>query len=225
VGETDADLSACRGVFESIGEHVDDHLVEVGTVDPDGQFFAVVLEGELNLTHLRLMVEECIDIVDKAHQVALTHAHLHLSLVNLPEVHHLVNQAEDTLGIATDGLIDALALRIILLLDEGEQRRDDERHRGANLVADVHEETEFGLAHLLGMDMGLEAQAVLLTVMAVGQELPGKESEDERIEEISPCRTVPRTVNHEGETALRCLNATALGLDAEAVGAWRQVGE
>ena len=225
VGEADADLTAGRGVFEGVGEHVDNDLVEVRTVDPYGQFLAVVVVGERDLPHLRLVVEEGVDIIDESHEVALAHAHLHLTLVDLPEVHHLVDQAEDALGIAADGLIDTLALRVFLLLDEGEQRRDDERHRGTYLVTDVHEEAEFGLTHLLGMDMSLKAQAVLFAVMTVGEELPGEESDDEGVEEIGPCRTVPGTVYDKGEVALGRLDATALGLHTEAVGAWRQVGE
>ena len=64
------------------------------------------------------MCEEGVDVVDEAHEITLAHTHLHLSLVNLPEVHHLVDQAEDALGIAADGLVDALALRVFLFLDE-----------------------------------------------------------------------------------------------------------
>ena len=37
-----------------------------------------------------------------------------------------------------------------------EQRGNDKRHRGANLMTDIHEETQLGLAHLLGMDMLLK---------------------------------------------------------------------
>ena len=184
-----------------------------------------MVEGELDLTGLRLMCEEGVDVVDEAHEVALAHTHLHLSLVNLTEVHHLVDQAEDALGIAADGLIDALALWVVLFLDEGEQRRENQRHRGSDIMTDIHEEAQFGLTHLLGMDMGLEAQTVLLTVMAVGEELPGEESDDEGVEEVGPCRTVPGTTDDDGEVALGCFDATALGLHTETVSAWRQVGE
>ena len=92
-------------------------------------------------------------------------------------------------------------------------------------MADIHEEAQFGFAHLLGMDMCLQAQAVLLTVMAVGDKLPGKKAQDKGIEEISPCGTVPGTVHNHGEAALRRLHAVALGFYAKTVGAWRQMGE
>ena len=171
------------------------------------------------------MAEEGVDIVDEAHEVLLAHAHLHLALVDLTEVHHLVDEVQDALGVAADGLIDILTLGVVLILDQREQRRDDERHRGAYLVADVHEETQLGLTHLLGMDMSLKTQTVLHAVVAVGEELPQEESDDQGIEEIGPCRTVPRTVDDECEAALRRLDVIALGLHTEAVSAWRQVGE
>ena len=131
-------------------------------------------------------------ILDEADQIGLAHAHLHLSLVDLPEVHHLIDETQDALRITTDGLIDTLALRIVLVLDKGEQRGEDERHRRADIVADVHEETETGFTHLLGMNMSLEAQAVLLTVTTVEQILPDEKTNNQRIEEIGPGRTVPR---------------------------------
>ena len=92
-------------------------------------------------------------------------------------------------------------------------------------MTDIHEEAQFGLTHLLGMDMCLKAQTVLLTMVTIGEELPGEESDDEGIEEVGPCGTVPGAVHNDGETAFRSLNTTALCLHAEAVGAWWQMGE
>ena len=118
VGKSDADLSARRGVLKGVGEHVDHHLVKVRTVNPYGQAVAVVLEQEVDLARLGLMAEEGIDVVDKPNEVLLTHVHLHLSLVDLTEVHHLVDEVQDALGIATNGLVDTLAVGVLLVLDK-----------------------------------------------------------------------------------------------------------
>ena len=92
-------------------------------------------------------------------------------------------------------------------------------------MTDVHEETQFSFAHLLGMDMCLEAQAVLLTVTTVGNHLPGEETDDDSVEEVGPSRTVPWAVYHDGKATLRRLDVVAFALDTEAVCAWGQVGE
>ena len=53
------------------------------------------------------MGKECIDVAHKFNQVGFTHAHLHLSLVDFSHVHHLVDEAENTFGIASNGLVYA----------------------------------------------------------------------------------------------------------------------
>ena len=201
VSETDAYFPARRRIFEGVGEHIHHHLIEVGTVDPHWQGICIVIERQLDSLCLGLRLEEGIDIFDEGNQVSLAHAHLHLSLVDLPEVHHLVDETQDALRIATDGLIDALALRIVLMLDEGKQWSEDECHRRTDIVTDIHKETETGFTHLLGMNMSLEAQAVLLTMTTVEQILPDEKTNNQRIEEISPGGTVPWRVDHDGELA------------------------
>ena len=223
--ETDAYLAASWRVFEGVREHVHHHLVEILTVNPDGEPVDIMFVGKGDLLGLGLILEEVVDVLDEAHKVGLRHAHLHLALVNLSEVHHLVDKAEDTLGITLDGLIDIASGGIVVVFEQREQRCDDEGHRGAYLVAHVHEETQLGLAHLLGVDMCLEAEIVLLTVAAVGQILPDEEAKDYAIEEVSPCRAVPGTVDDHGELALSGLDIVALSLHTEAVSAFRQVGK
>ena len=118
MGKADAYLSARRGVLKGIGDHIDHHFVEVRTVNPYGQAVAVVLEQEVDLARLGLMAEEGIDVVDKPDEVLLTHVHLHLSLVDLTQVHHLVDEVQDALGIAADGLVDTLAVGVLLVFDK-----------------------------------------------------------------------------------------------------------
>ena len=101
------------------------------------------------------------DVADKIYKVGLLHVHAHHALVNLTQVHHLVDEVDDTLGIALNGLIYALPLWVAVLFHQREQRGNDKRHRGANLMTDIHEEAQLGLAHLLGMDMLLKTETCL----------------------------------------------------------------
>ena len=121
---------------------------------------------ELDVLVLRLLGKQLVDVADERHQVGLAHVHLHLSLVNLSQVHHLVDEAQDSFGIAANRIIDASAVRVVVLLDERLQRRYDERHRRSYLVTDVHEEAQLSVSHLLCVDMLLQAQVVLLLAMA-----------------------------------------------------------
>ena len=89
----------------------------------------------------------------------------------------------------------------------------------------VHKETQFGFTHLLSMDMGLQTEVILLTMTAIGQILPNKETEDDAIEEYGPCGAIPRTMDDHGKLALWGFCIIALSLDTEAVGALRQMGE
>ena len=178
---------------------------------------------KLNLLGLGLIIKQVVDILGKAYQVGLTHSHLHLTLVDLSQVHHLVNQIENTLGITTDGFVNGFAAGFVVVLDKREQRCENQRHWGADLVTHVHEETQLGLAHLLGMDMGLEAQLILLLMATVNQILPYKHTDNHCVEEISPSRAVPRTVDNHRELSYGCFYVIALGLNPESVGALWQM--
>ena len=75
------------------------------------------------------------------------------------------------------------------------------------------------------MDVFLDAQAVFLLSATADDVLPEKGAQDEQVEEIGPCRTVPGAVDDDGELPLGRWLAVALGLDPETVGARGQMGE
>ena len=83
---------------------------------------SLVLKVKLNVLALGLLGKQCVDVVDEAHHVGFAHVHLHLSLVNLSQVHHLVDESENTLGITTDGFVNCFAAGIVVVLDKREQR-------------------------------------------------------------------------------------------------------
>ena len=132
-----------------------------------------MVEEELDVLVLGLLGKQRVDVVDECHQVRLAHVHLHLALVNLSEVHHLVDKTQNALCVAPDGLVDATPVRVVIVLDERLQWCHDERHRCTYLMTDVHEEAQLGVSHLLGVDVLLQSQVVLLlavTALAVLQE-------------------------------------------------------
>ena len=83
MGEREQDVACRRGELEGVRKDVDNHLVEVVSVYPYGQFFAVVLVFEVDVLGQSLLSEEFVFLVDERHHVGLAHAHHHLSLVYL----------------------------------------------------------------------------------------------------------------------------------------------
>ena len=225
VRQADHDLTTRRRELKGVGEDIDDDLIKLLAIDPDTEIVDIVLIFERHLLGGGLMLEEGVDIGDEGHEIGLRHAHHHLSLVNLTEVHHLIDQTQDALGVTTDGLIDTLAMRIGLVLDQREQGCHDERHRCTDLMTDVHEEAQLSLAQLLGMDMLLHATACLLPAAAPQDNLPEDGTDNEHIDEVSPRRAIPGTGHNHGESILGRLDIIALGLHTEAIGAWRHVRE
>ena len=99
-----------------------------------------MVEGETYLLDVGLLLEELHLVVDEADHIGFLHVHDHLALVDLAEVHHLVDEVEDTLGVAAHERIGVLPLRIAVGLDEREQWREDQGERRADVVADIDEE-------------------------------------------------------------------------------------
>ena len=187
MSQADVHLATGRRILERIGEDVHHHLVEVLAVYPYGQLVAVVLIDQTDVLRLGLVSEEFVQVAHKRHEVGFAHVHGHQSLVNLPEVHHLVDEVEYSLSVSLDDFVDAVAGRVGVFLHERQQRRNDERHRRADLVADVHEEAQLGLAHLLGMYVFLQTQAVLLLAATVANKGVNTSGDGQQVEQIGPC--------------------------------------
>ena len=90
--------------------------------------------------HLRLMLKKCVDISDKTHEINFLHTHLHLSLIDLTQIHHLVNQMENTFRISFDRLIDTFLSEISFLFQQRQQWSHNQCHRSPNLMTDIHKE-------------------------------------------------------------------------------------
>ena len=186
VCDMDADVATWRRKLKGIREDIHHHLVEVATIHPYGQLIRIVVKAEPDVLHLGLLCKQGIDIVHETNEVGFAHTHLHLSLVNLPEVHHLVNQSQDTFSIAPDSLIESAPLWVIVLLHQREQRSDDKCHRCTYLMTDVHEEAKFRIRQFLCVDMLLQTHTVLLLPAKMAVDGIDAECSQEQIAQESP---------------------------------------
>ena len=180
---------------------------------------------ELDVLGKCLLIEELVFIAHEGYHIRLSHAHHHLSLVNLTKVHHLVDKVQDTFRVLAHDVVDGLSAHILVLLDEREQWGENQRQRRSDLVADIHEEFQLRLAHLLGVDMFLQGEAVFLLALAVLHVGHAEAYEEEQVDELGPGAGVPYRVYGDAELLDWCLISIADGLEAEMIGACRQVEE
>ena len=163
----DFHLSVGGRVFEGIRQQVDNHLVEVGKVNPYRQMFILMDKPELDFLGLSLIFKHIADVIHKTDKVGFAHFQLHHTLLDLPQVHNLTDEVNNTLGITLNSHVCTIALRVVVLFQQRHQRSHDERHRGAYLVTDVHEELDLSLVHFLGVYVFLQFQSVLFLALAV----------------------------------------------------------
>ena len=97
-------LTIVVGVFECIGEQVGDDLVEIDTVYPCQDMVSLVFEGEGNVALVGTKLIQLAYAADKLHHIGLLTMQLHLFLVQAALVKNLVDQLQQALGIAVDGV-------------------------------------------------------------------------------------------------------------------------
>ena len=118
MAHSDTHLTIGRSVFKGVRQQVDEHLVEVGEVNPHRQFFILMDKLELNFLGFGLILKHIAYVIDKTDEVGLAHSHLHHTLLNLPQVHNLTYEMHDTVGIALYCHICASALWVMILFYE-----------------------------------------------------------------------------------------------------------
>ena len=111
MAEANSDIAPRWCVFEGIRDDVYQHFVEVPAVYPHGKR-PIMPEAEVDVLRLGLLFEERVNIVYEAHQVRFLHVHGQHSLVNLAQIHELVDEMENAFGVPFDGGIDALSVKV-----------------------------------------------------------------------------------------------------------------
>ena len=112
------DHSTRRRELEGVREDVYNHLIELPTVYPDRQLLVIVLVDEVDALGLSLMLEQRVEVLYEGDEIGFGEVHLHHTLVNLSQVHELVDEAQDSLSVSLDGLIDAQPSWVVFLSDE-----------------------------------------------------------------------------------------------------------
>ena len=167
----------------------------------------------------RLLAEEFVFIANKGNHIGFAHVHHHLSLVNLSQVHHLVNQVQDSFRVLAHHIVDALSVSVFVFLNQREQWSEDKGQWGTDFVTDVHKELQLRFAHLFRMDMLLQYELVFYLAFAVLDIEQTKPQEYKQIAEFSPDAGVPGWVNDDGELLDWGFVSVADSFDTELIGA------
>ena len=96
----------------------------------------------------------------------------------------MVDEMQYSLSVALDGHVSPYPLRVVVILDERHQWRDDERHRRSDFVADVHEEFNLCLVELFRVLVFLHAQPVLVFLPSLPEEVIDERCNDCHIDEV-----------------------------------------
>ena len=143
------DDASVRRELECVRKQVHHHLVHVRRIDKHVIAIHVVYKLILHVAALGIRLKHLKYILKEGHELHLAVFEEELSLFNLPHVHHLVHQTEYSVGVLLDQLIVMLAVGVRVSVDQLVERRHDEGHRCADLMADVHEELDARLIEFL----------------------------------------------------------------------------
>ena len=222
----DGDGSAIGRKLESVREQVHDHLVEILRVHACRQFLHLMHEAEPDATVVRGSLEQVIKVLNEPHQFHLAIFQAELAFLYLAHVHQLVDEAKDALRVLIDERIIALVHLVAFVhLHQFHERPDNQRHRRANLMADVHEELDAGfveffpLTVLLDETLGPEMFPHLPPCHKAAQ----KQQQDVGTNGYG--REIPRRMQHNGERLQAGRLAIGLGLHADVVSAGVHVDE
>ncbi len=114
--ETHFDGAAGGGVLDGVGEEVDNHFVEVGCVNPDGEVRArLVHHLQVQVLHLDEVVGGLAHIVHVLGDRHLAEAELHLVLVDAAQVHELVDESDDAVGITVHHFVRLVPFGVVVV--------------------------------------------------------------------------------------------------------------
>ena len=100
VAQTKCDMPAIKGIFESVGQQITNHLVELGMVYPCHQALVGMLELVSNMALVGIVFIHIKHALGKSHHIGMLALQLHLLLVDLTHIQNLVHQVQNTLGVA-----------------------------------------------------------------------------------------------------------------------------
>ena len=109
----------------------------------------IVNKTEFNVTFIGCIFKGLYQIINKANHVGFAKFNHHLSLINFPDIHQLIDKAKNSLGVAVHDLVQVEFLGIFFVGYEFFQRTDYKTHRCANFVRYIDEILQFCFIDLL----------------------------------------------------------------------------
>ena len=179
-------------------------------------------DGETNMLAAGQVLEGLHDVLDEKDEVGLPEMQLHLSCIDLSQVHYLVDQAVDAQAVAIHQVVGVLAGGVRLVLAQGAQRPHHEGERRPDLVGKVGEqaEPEFLEFCVLGLPPPL-----LLLFPEPGQQAR-QEGEQDEIKDVRAALAVPGRLHAQvdGPGGVFLGRAFEKGADLQLVAAGGYVG-
>ena len=130
-------------MLESVGEDIEDDLVEVPLVNPEVLLLVGAFQLEVNVPGGRKLPEGLHDVPYEIHNVSFQEMQLHLPVVNLSHVHQLVHEAVDAKGIAVHEVVQFLPGGVLLRLPHLLEWGHYQGERSPYLMGNVREHPQF----------------------------------------------------------------------------------
>ena len=148
--ETNSDTAAFVSVFECIGKQVIHYRVRHVAVKPNCRILQLILNRKTDMFVVSLLVEIRTRVGHQLLQVEPLNLHLHLMILNLPEVQNLVYHTQHTRRVGVHYLqLTPNSRRDFLVLQDVLHRPRNKGQRCTQLVRYIGEETQFYLRHFL----------------------------------------------------------------------------
>lgn len=135
-------------MLESIGEDVIDNLVKIALINPYKFFIVRGVNAITDMLALRQREERLHNILDEIDEIRLTEVHLHLSGVNLANIHELIHQTVDTQTVAIHQIESILLCGILFSLAQSTQRTHHKGKRSTYFMSKVGKQPKAQFFHL-----------------------------------------------------------------------------
>ena len=169
------------------------------------------------------LCEGVAEVVDEWHERRAAEREAHLPLLDFAQVHELVDETQDALGVAQDEAVLVAAAVVGVGGEEFLQRAYHKRHGRAYLVGDVHERLQAGFVYLLGVGE-LKQFGAMAHAGGVAACYPPQQHQQRRgVQCFCPGCGVPGTGHEDGDGACLRLGQAVDGLELEAVFAGAEV--
>ena len=197
-GKSNRNRTSVRGELVGVTEEIIDNLAHLVCIKGHEQLGSIRLERQIHLI-ISQNSERIADIVHEAYDVHTGKRQLLLVLVELAEIQNLVDQIQQSGCITMNQFELSALLRVALIPNHGNKRRDNQGERSSKLVAHIGKEVELQLVHLTGLldavfpDLDFILHSLLLYHAAAI--VPEDSHNEEQIKNDGPGREIERRMD------------------------------